>query len=103
MDVISKNKAHHFQLTKDNVSVGRVGKIRNHPGGSMLISSDEGFLFIIPNSDQRIQKVFLEMPGNKLLKLQPIKDFAVDSKGNIYIASQENIHVLHKTSLEEKI
>ncbi|MFN8317906.1 MAG: histidine kinase [Saprospiraceae bacterium] len=102
MDVISKNKAHHFQLTKDNVSVGRVGKIRNHPGGSMLISSDEGFFVYNPNSDQRIQKVFLEMPGNKLLKLQPIKDFAVDSKGNIYIASQENIHVLHKTSLEEK-
>lgn len=102
IDVISKNNARHFQLIKDNASVGRVGKIRNHPGGSLLISTDEGFFIYNPKSAQRIQRVFLEMPGNKLHKLQPIKDFAVDSKGDIYIASQENIHVLHEKSLGEK-
>lgn len=104
IDVIGKNTSHHFQLTNDNLTVGRVGKIKKHPSGKILISCDEGFMvYDDPKTHaQKVRRVYLEMKGNKLYHEQPIKDFCIDSKGNIYIASQENVHLLTVSSLNQK-
>ncbi|MBK8111315.1 MAG: hypothetical protein IPK46_13770 [Saprospiraceae bacterium] len=104
IDVIGSKKSHHFQLTNDNLTVGRVGKIKKHPSGKILISCDEGFMiFDHPESQTRkVRRVYLEISDSKYYQEQPIKDFCIDSKGNIYIASQENVHFLSSESLKQK-
>lgn len=101
LDIIGKKYTQHFQLTQDNVTLGRIGKIRNHPSGCMLISTDEGFLVYDPKRPGKMKKVFLEMENKPALSEQPIKDFAVDSRGNIYIASQVYIHILKSDQLKD--
>ena len=104
IDVIGSKKSHHFQLTNDNLTVGRVGKIKKHPSGKLLISCDEGFtIFDHPESQTRkVRRVYLEITDSKYYQEQPIKDFCIDSKGNLIKASPENVHFLSSESLKQK-
>lgn len=104
VDVIGSKKSYHFQLTNDNLTVGRVGKIKKHPSGKILLSCDEGFIVFdhADNQSRNLRRVYLQISESKNYQEQPIKDFCIDSKGNIYIASQENVHYLSAESLNEK-
>lgn len=101
IDVIEKSKIKNIKLLGSNASVGRVGKILTHPSGYIILSSDEG-MFISKNSGIEqldFKSLELELSNGNFHKNQPIKDFTIDKTGNIYVASQENIHILKNNDL----
>lgn len=104
IDRIEKQSISNIKLSSSQVSVGRIGKILEHPDGHMIVSSDEG-LFISKskwNDKYYFENIELEISNNKMNKFQPIKDMVIDKKGDIYIASQENIHLISKNEISKK-
>lgn len=104
LDLIEKKSIKNIKLSSSQVSVGRIGKILEHPDGPMIVSSDEGLF--ISNIDRNDKNSFLnidlEISKNRVNKFQPIKDIVLDKQGNIYVASQENVHIISKDELSGK-
>ncbi len=103
VDIIEGSKIIKLDLGNDFKSIGRILKIQEHPNGLMVISCDQGIFFIErDNPLHNIKRVTIEMPTGYRTKSQPIKDFVINNKGDLYLATQECIHLITSDNIKNK-
>lgn len=102
IDFIENNLVHSINLPSSTNNLARILKIEEHPSGYILIAGDEGLCFLNMEDPKKIINwTTFNFISQSSTIIQPVKDFFIDTSGDVYVITQEAIHSIKKADIEK--